>query len=77
MMPNAAELAGDMLRPQLGGAHNINWASPTHVLPMLLDGLRMAYNDELHVPVAYDSSGSEPVSTLQSLDGFVDIVCRT
>ena len=43
-------LAGQMLHLQAIGCHNINWVTPTHVVPMLLKALLMAIPQGLHLP---------------------------
>lgn len=66
------ELAKCMLSLQEKGAHNINLVTPTH----FADGIRRALasvRSRLTVPVVWNSSGYESVSTLRSLEGLVDI----
>ena len=52
------------------GVHNINLVNPTHYADKIADILR---KEKPSVPVVYNSSGYERVSTLQSLEGLVDI----
>ncbi len=52
------------------GAHNINLVNPTHYALELKSTLERA---KPSVPVVYNSSGYEKVSTLKSLEGLVDI----
>ncbi len=52
------------------GVHNLNLVNPTHYalkLKTVLEGYRST------VPVVYNSSGYERVSTLKSLEGLIDI----
>jgi putative pyruvate formate lyase activating enzyme len=70
---SASDLAAAMLNLQKAGAHNINWVSPTHVVPMLLDGLRMAYENGLSIPLVYNTGGYDSAETVSLLDGIVDI----
>ncbi|MFZ5432677.1 MAG: radical SAM protein [Calditrichota bacterium] len=67
------ELAQAMLNLQASGAHNINWVSPTHVTPLLLDALRRAYDDGLKIPLIYNTGGYDSLDVLEMLDGIVDI----
>jgi len=57
---------------QKQGAININLVTPTHVVPMILEALYLAYN-ELKIPIVYNSSGYDSIETLKLLDGVVDI----
>lgn len=67
------ELAVIMLELQHMGCHNINLVTPTHVVPQIFAALDIARNKGLTVPIVYNSSGYDRVSTLKSLDGLVDI----
>lgn len=70
---NAGELAAVMLRLQAAGCHNINWVTPSHVVPQLLEALALAAEAGLRLPIVYNSSGYDSVETLRWLDGVVDI----
>lgn len=52
------------------GAHNINLVNPTHYALKIRNVLKA---EKPSVPVVYNSSGYEKVSTLKSLEGFVDV----
>jgi putative pyruvate formate lyase activating enzyme len=67
------ELAGMMLALQSRGCHNINLVSPTHVVPQILQGLEIAINLGLRLPLVYNSGGYDSVETLEILDGIIDI----
>jgi len=62
-----------MLRLQAAGAHNINWVSPTHVVPMLVDALLIARRQGLRIPLVYNTGGYDSLEVLRLLDGIVDI----
>ncbi len=51
------ELAAMMLRLQSMGCHNINFVSPTHVVPQILAGLLIAAEAGLRVPLVYNTGG--------------------
>ncbi len=68
-----AELAGIMLELQRTGCHNINLVTPTHVAPQIFTALNIARENGLTVPIVYNSSGYDRVSTLNHLEGLVDI----
>lgn len=68
-----AELAEVMLKLQRLGCHNINFVSPTHVVPQILESLTIAVDMGLCVPLVYNSGGYDSVATLRLLDGVFDI----
>lgn len=55
------------------GCHNINFVTPTHVVPQLLESLAQAVEHGLDIPLVYNSSGYDKKETLEILDGIVDI----
>lgn len=67
------ELAEIYLDLQARGAHNLNWVSPSHVVPQAVEALALAARRGLRLPVVYNSNGYDAVSTLKLLDGIVDI----
>lgn len=69
----AEELSDMMLELQKLKCHNINWVSPSHFVPQILEGLLIAAGKGLHIPVVYNSNGYDSVVTLKLLDGIVDI----
>lgn len=70
---SAEELAGMMLELQEQGCHNINWVTPTHVVPQVLEALAVAARAGLRLPIVYNSGGYDSVAALRLLDGVVDI----
>jgi putative pyruvate formate lyase activating enzyme len=70
---SVSELAQAMVNLQKTGAHNINWVSPTHVVPMLAEALLLAYENGLNIPLVYNSGGYDSLEVLAFLDGIVDI----
>ncbi len=67
------EIAKMMLSLQERGCHNINLVTPTHVVPMILEALKIAAGLGLSIPLVYNCGGYESVETLELLDGIVDI----
>ncbi|MGN1355995.1 MAG: radical SAM protein [Bacilli bacterium] len=55
------------------GAHNINLVTPTHYVPQIIDVLKEVKNKNLKIPVVYNTSSYENVSTIESLNGLIDI----
>jgi len=69
----AEELAGVMLSLQKQGCHNINFVTPSHVVPQILSAVAIAARNGLTLPLVYNSSGYDSVETLKLLEGVVDI----
>ena len=67
------QLAEVMLALQANGCHNINFVTPTHVVPQILSALEKAIEKGLHVPLVYNSGGYDRVTTLKLLAGVFDI----
>lgn len=55
------------------GAENINLITPSHYIPLIRDGLIMAKDKGLNIPIVYNTSGYEKVDSLRLLDGLIDI----
>jgi putative pyruvate formate lyase activating enzyme len=66
-------LAHRMRRLRMLGCHNVNLVSPTHVVPQILEALKIAIEDGLTIPLVYNTHGYESVETLRLLEGVVDI----
>lgn len=73
MKARADGLATMMIRLQDLGCHNINFVSPTHFVPQILEALVMAKAKGLNVPLVYNSGGYDLVETLELLEGIFDI----
>lgn len=69
----ADRLAALMLDLQEQGCHNINLVTPTHVVPQVIAALVRAIARGLTLPVVYNTSAYDNVSTLELLDGLIDI----
>ncbi len=67
------ELAGMMLSLQAQGCHNINFVSPTHVLPQILAAVLIAAEAGLQLPLVWNTGGYDSLAALALLDGVVDI----
>jgi putative pyruvate formate lyase activating enzyme len=66
-------LAEIMIGLQNRGVHNINFVTPSHVVPQILEALPLAIENGLHVPLVYNSGGYDSVETLKLLEGIFDI----
>lgn len=67
------ELAIHMLNLQKSSCHNINFVTPTHYTPQIVKALRIAIEKGLQIPIVYNCGGYEAKSTIELLDGIVDI----
>ncbi|MCB0197112.1 MAG: radical SAM protein [Anaerolineae bacterium] len=67
------ELAAMMLELQEQGCHNINFVTPEHVVPQLLEGLTIAVEAGLRLPLVYNTSAYDSMESLRWLEGVVDI----
>ncbi len=70
---SAEKLAKFMLALQSLGCHNINFVTPTHVVPQIIEALPLAIAGGLHVPLVYNTGGYDSLETLMLLDGLIDI----
>ena len=70
---DAGQLASMMVSLQRQGCHNINFVTPSHVVPQILTALPKAIEKGLTVPLVYNSSGYDSPETLKFLEGIIDI----
>lgn len=67
-------LAGLMLTLQNSyGCNNINFVTPTHQVPVIVQSLDIAIDKGLRVPLVYNCGGYESLETIQLLEGIIDI----
>ncbi len=66
-------LAAMMLELQTIGCHNINFVTPEHVVPQILEALPLAVERGLRLPIVYNTSAYDSMESLKSMDGVVDI----
>jgi len=67
------QLAEIMLHLQDIGCHNINFVTPSHVVPQILSAVSSAVEKGLNVPLVYNTGGYDSVETLKLLEGVFDI----
>lgn len=70
---SADSLAWALVELQKQGVHNINFVSPSHVMPQMAEAIWLAGTQGLSLPVVFNSNGYESVAALQMLEGFVDV----
>jgi putative pyruvate formate lyase activating enzyme len=69
----AAEIAAMMLSLQHRGCHNINFVTPEHVVPQVLEAVAAAVDLGLRLPLVYNTSAYDALDSLALMDGIVDI----
>jgi uncharacterized Fe-S radical SAM superfamily protein PflX len=62
-----------MLELQDRGCHNINFVTPEHVVPQILQALPAAIDGGLRLPIVYNTSCYDSLDSLALMDGIVDI----
>ena len=62
-----------MMQLQTRGCVNINFVTPTHVVPHIIESVFLARERGLIIPVVYNCGGYESVGSLQLLEGTIDI----
>jgi putative pyruvate formate lyase activating enzyme len=67
------QIAAMMLDLQGRGCHNINFVTPSHLVPQVIEAVARAAECGLRIPIVYNSSGYDAVESLRLLDGIVDI----
>ncbi len=70
---NARQLGEIMLDLQRRGCHNINFVSPSHILPQILAGVLFAARQGLRIPLVYNTGGYDSIEMLALLEGVVNI----
>lgn len=55
------------------GANNINLVTPTHYVPLIKKGLEKAKRNGLVIPIVYNTSSYENESTIEYMNGNIDI----
>jgi hypothetical protein len=62
----AAQLAAIMLRLQSVGCHNVNFVTPEHVVPQILEALLIAIDGGLRLPLVYNTSSYDSMDSIRS-----------
>ena len=66
-------LASLMLELQERGCHNINFVTPEHVAPQILEALVPAVERGLRLPLVYNTSAYDSLKTIELMNRIVDI----
>ena len=67
------DLAAMMLDLQNRGCHNINFVTPEHVVPQILEALPLAVQMGLRLPLVYNTGAYDSMESMQMMEGIVDI----
>lgn len=67
------EISHLMISLQNIGCHNINFVTPTHYVPQIVESLKLAIHDGLKIPLVYNCGGYESVNVIKLLEGIFDI----
>ena len=62
-----------MLELQAEGCHNINFVTPEHVVPQIIEALPLAIEGGLRLPLVYNTSAYDSMESLELMEGVVDI----
>ena len=66
-------LAAMMLELQGRGCHNVNFVTPEHVVPQVLEALPLAIEGGLTLPLVYNTSAYDSLDSLRLMEGLVDV----
>ena len=66
-------LAHKMLELERDGAHNINFVTPTHFAPGIIESVGIARDLGLTVPIVYNTGSYDTVETVRALESTVDV----
>lgn len=69
----AEEIAALVMNLQNWGCHNINFVTPEHVVPQVIETIVVAVPAGLRLPIVYNTSAYDSLRSLALLDGLVDI----
>jgi putative pyruvate formate lyase activating enzyme len=69
----AREIGALMLQLQEQGCHNVNFVTPEHVAPQVLEAIYEAIPMGLRVPIVYNTSAYDSLRSLELMDGVVDV----
>ncbi|MEG0772458.1 radical SAM protein [Clostridium sp.] len=66
-------LSAIFLELEKKGCHNINLVNPTHYVSKIIEGINLAREKGLKVPIAYNTNGYEKIKTIKELEGYIQI----
>ena len=66
-------IAAMMLELQDQGCHNINFVTPEHVAPQVIEAVALAVDRGLSLPIVYNTSAYDSLESIGLMEGIVDI----
>src|SRR6266545_6131629 len=66
-------IAAMMLELQDQGCHNINFVTPEHVAPQVVEAVAVAADRGLALPIVYNTSAYDSLESIELMNGVVDI----
>jgi putative pyruvate formate lyase activating enzyme len=66
-------IAEMMLELQDRGCHNINFVTPEHVVPQVIEAVAVAVDRGLALPIVYNTSAYDALESIELMNGIVDI----
>jgi putative pyruvate formate lyase activating enzyme len=69
----ATEIAAMMMSLQQRGCHNINFVTPEHVVPQVVEAVAEAVDLGLRLPLVYNTSAYDALESIALMNGIVDI----
>lgn len=67
------ELADIFIEQQNKNAENINLVTPTMYVYQIIEAIKIAKKNGLHIPIVYNTNSYETVETIKLLEGYIDI----
>ncbi len=67
------QLADIFIKQQEDKAENINLVTPTMYAFQIIEAIKIARRNGLHIPIIYNSNGYESIETLKALEGYIDV----
>jgi putative pyruvate formate lyase activating enzyme len=67
------QIADMMFELQDQGCHNINFVTPEHVVPQVIEAVAVAVDRGLALPIVYNTSAYDSLESIELMDGIVDI----
>ena len=71
------DLAAMMLDLQIRGGHNINFVTPEHVVPQIIEALPLAIQMGLRLPLVYNTGAYDSMESMQMMEGLLIFICPT
>jgi putative pyruvate formate lyase activating enzyme len=69
----ASEIADRMIELQSLGCHNLNFVTPEHVAPQVVEAVALAIARGFRLPIVYNTGAYDALASLRLLDGIVDV----